>query len=110
MRTQTCSDPDKQADEERNKREGWSLYKSGSTPSERARGLFIVIESHFHRNPKAPSLATSASHWLWAQQGHHDKAVMDLLVARYPLPRCPRIQRGYSDWNSYGDPNYKFVG
>ena len=89
------------------KREGWSIYHSGSTPSERASGLFIIIESHFIRNPKAPNLATYASHWLLAHQGRYDREVMDLLVARYPLPNRPHIQPGYSDWNSYGNPNYK---
>lgn len=92
---------------EQQKAKGWSLYESGGTPAERARGLFMVIEAHFLRNSEAPSLATYASHWLWASQGDFDREVMNVLIARHPLPSRPRIQRGYSDWDSYGDPNYK---
>jgi hypothetical protein len=95
--------------EEQYKREGWNRYEKGSTPPERARGLFEIIESHFYMNSKAPSLATYASHWLWANQGRYDRRVVDLLVARYPLPSRPRIQRGYSDWDSYGKPNYEII-
>jgi hypothetical protein len=95
--------------EEQYKREGWNLYENGGTPSERARGLFTIIESHFYRNSKAPSLATYASHWLLANQGRYDSEIVDLLVARYPLPSRPRIQRGYSDWDSHGKPEYKII-
>ncbi|MEO6754560.1 MAG: hypothetical protein ABIP85_22520 [Chthoniobacteraceae bacterium] len=97
------------AEREQQKTNGWSLYESGSTPAERARGLLMIIEAHFYRNPEAPSLNTYASHWLWSSQGRFDREVMDLLIARYPLPSHPRIQRGYSDWNSYGDPSYKIT-
>jgi len=91
------------------KRAGWNLYEHGKTAADRARGLSRIIEAHFHRNPKAPSLSTYASHWLWANQVRYDPEVMDLLVAKYPLPSHPRIQPGYSDWDSYGDPNYKIT-
>jgi hypothetical protein len=91
------------------KREGMNRYENGGTPSERARGLFTVIESNFYENSKAPSVATYASHWLWANQGRYDSKVVDLLIARYPLPSRPRIQRGYSDWDSYGKPEYKII-
>ncbi len=94
---------------EEQKIRGWNLYESSNTPGERARGLLMVIEAHFHRNPQAPSFATYASHWLWANHERYDRTVVDLLIARYPLPSHPRIQRGYSDWDSYGDPNYKIV-
>ena len=99
---------------EKHKNEGWQLYSSGSSASERARGLFMVIEAHWLREPKAPDLATYASHWLWAMQqdrdglglGHWDQEVKDLLTARYPPPSQPRIAPGYSSWDSYGDPRY----
>jgi hypothetical protein len=35
---------------------------------------------------------------------------MELLIAKYPLPNAPRIQPGFSDWDSYGKPNYKTTG
>jgi hypothetical protein len=89
------------------KAKGWNLYANGNMPSERARGLFMVIEAHFYRNPEAPNLATYASHWLWANQERYDREAIDLLITRYPLPSHPQIQHGYSDWNSYGNPNYK---
>jgi hypothetical protein len=92
---------------EKEKAKGWALYNNNGTPEERAKGLMMVIQAHFFRNPKAPSLAVYASHWLWASQGDHDSEVMNLLISRYPLPSVPRIQRGYSDWDSYGDPLYK---
>jgi hypothetical protein len=92
---------------EQYKKEGWELYHHGDSVAERARGLFMIIEAHFYRNPKAPSLETYASHWLWANQGDFAPELMDLLIARYPPPRRPRIQPGYSDWDSYGNPNYK---
>lgn len=34
---------------------------------------------------------------------------MDLLLAKYPLLDHPRIQRGYSDWDSFGNPGYRLV-
>ena len=101
------------------KSEGWRLYSSGSSASERARGLFMVIEAHWYRQPRAPDLDTYASHWLWAQQqdrdgsrwrlglGYWDQEVKDLLTARYPLPSHPRIAPGCGDWDSYGKPGYE---
>lgn len=91
-------------DREFNKRLGRELYQSGSTPEVRARGLMMVIESHYCRNPEAPSLAEYASHWLLASAGEFDREVMDLLIAKYPPPAHPRIQSGYSDWDSFGNP------
>jgi hypothetical protein len=94
-------------EQEAQKAEGWRLYQSGSTSADRARGLFMVIEAHFYRNPEAPGIPTYASHWLWANQRRYDREVVDLLIAKYPLPNAPRIQPGFSDWDSYGNPNYK---
>jgi hypothetical protein len=91
---------------EEHKRAGRELYEKGASPAERAKGLFMIIEAHFARNEDAPSLEVYASHWLWAQKGRHDKKVLDLLITRYPLPKRPRIQSGYSDWDSYGKSNY----
>ncbi len=91
---------------EQHKTKGRSLYESKCLPAERARGLLMIIRAHFERNPKAKSLATYASHWLWANQSRYDREVIDFLVARYPLPIHPRIQLGYSDWDSYGKLNY----
>jgi hypothetical protein len=97
----------KYEEQEAQKAEGWHLYESGITPPDRARGLFMVIEAHFYRNPEAPDISAYASHWLWANQGRYDREAMELLIAKYPLPNAPRIQPGYSDWDSYGNPNYK---
>ncbi|MHC1766131.1 MAG: hypothetical protein AB9869_17825 [Verrucomicrobiia bacterium] len=94
-------------EQERQKSEGWKIYETGNSTAERARGLFMVIEAHFCRNPKAPDLATYAGHWLWANEDRFDRTVVDLLFARYRKPNRPRIQRGYSDWGSYGDPGYR---
>lgn len=88
------------------KRMGHELYQSGSTPEVRARGLMMVIESHFYRNPEAPSLSEYASHWLMANDGEYDREVMDPLTAKYPPPAHLRIQPGYSDWDSFGNPSY----
>jgi hypothetical protein len=99
----------KREEQEAQKTEGWSLYESGSAAGDRARGLFMVIEAHFYRNPEAPGISTYASHWLWANQGRFDREVVELLMAKYPLPDAPRIQHGYSDWDSYGNPNYKIT-
>jgi len=62
----------------------------------------MVIEAHYHRNPKAPSLEIYASHWLWARTGKIDEKVMNLLISQYPLPTKPKIEHGYTDWNGYG--------
>jgi len=67
----------------------------------------MIIEAHHDRNPDAPTFNLYASHWLWAAQGQYEKEVLDLLIAQFPLPSHPRIQHGYSDWNSYGKPEYK---
>lgn len=56
--------------------------------------------------PEAPSLAEYASHWLLASAGEFDREVMELLIAKYPPPAHPRIQPGYSDWDSFGNPSY----
>lgn len=92
---------------EQHKKNGWNLYHSGTSVSERARGLHMVIEAHFSRNPEAPNFETYAAHWLWALQGRCDPEVLALLIDRYPLPTSPRIQREYSDWDSYGKPGYR---
>ena len=91
---------------EEQKAKGWNLYHESKQPSERADGLFMVMEAHYLRNPKAPSLVVYASHWLWASQDQYDKEVLNILIARYPLPRIPQIQPGYSDWGSYGGSCY----
>jgi len=95
------------AEREYQKDMGRELYKSGATPEVRARGLMMVIEANYYRNPEAPSLAEYASHWLWASSGEFDREVMDLLVTKYPPPEHPRIKHGYSDWDSYGNPSYR---
>jgi len=92
---------------ERQKETGWELYSLGETAEIKARGLMMVVQAHFFRNPKAPNLAEYASHWLWASEGKYDGNVWDLLIAKYPLPDRPRIKRGYSDWDSFGDPTYR---
>lgn len=95
------------AERETQKEFGRKLYKDGATPEVRARGLIMVIEAYYSRNPKAPNLEEYAAHWLWASDGEFDQAVMDLLIARFPLPEYPRIQRGYSDWDSFGNSSYR---
>jgi hypothetical protein len=95
------------AERELQKSMGLELYLSGSTPEERAKGLMMVIEAHYFRNPAAPSLAEYASHWLWASEGQYDRDVMGQLIANYPSPEHPRIQRGYSDWDSFGNLAYR---
>lgn len=95
------------AERERHKEFGRQLYKGGATPEVRARGLMMVIEANFFRNPKAPNLEEYAAHWLWASVGEFDQEVMDLLIARFPLPEHPRIERGLSDWDSFGNPSYR---
>ncbi len=92
---------------EAHKRAGRQLYAQGGSVADKARGLFMVIEAHYARNERAPGLAEYASHWLCAQQGLHDRAVIDFLMAQYPPPKQPRIQPGLSDWDSYGEPEYK---
>lgn len=85
---------------EQHKRNGWKLYHRSDSVAEKARGLFMIIEAHFHRSTKAPSLAAYASHWLWANQGGYEHEVIDFLIARYPLPEHPRIRPGSSYWDS----------
>lgn len=92
---------------EEKKDQGNELYNSGRTLTERCRGLLMVIEAHYYRNEEAPSFATYASHWLWASQGQYDESVLNALIVHFPLPSRPRIQRGFSDWDSFGMPNYK---
>lgn len=95
------------AEREHQKDMGRELYRSGSTPEVRARGLMKVIEAHYYRNPEAPSLAEYTSHWLWASAGEFDREIMDLLIAKYPPPEHPRIKLGYSDWDSFGNSSYR---
>lgn len=95
------------AERESQKSIGMELYEGGNTPDVKARGLMMVIEAYFHRNPQAPSLSEYASHWLWASAGEYDHETMELLTTRYPRPEYPRIQLGYSDWDSFGDPSYR---
>jgi hypothetical protein len=99
--------PMDQAEREQFKKDAWRLYHNGKTISEKARGLMMIIEAHHDRNSDAPDLDLYASHWLWAARGDYDKDVLEMLIAQFPLPSRPRIQRGYSDWNSYGRPEYK---
>lgn len=46
---------------EQRKSEGWSLYEHASTAGERARGVLMIIETHFCRNRTAPGFGIYAS-------------------------------------------------
>ncbi|RYZ78342.1 MAG: hypothetical protein EOP06_29230 [Proteobacteria bacterium] len=94
------------AELEEQKKAGWDLYNNESRVELRARGVKSIIEAHFSRNPEAPSFETYAGHWLWASEGQFDQEVLDVMIARYPLPANPRIKKGYSDWDSFGNPSY----
>lgn len=90
------------------KESAWGLIKGAETPEARAEGYLMLIEAHFHRNPKAPNFPVYASHWLAASEGEIDVETFSLLKARFSAPHGRRmIADGYSDWGSYGNPGYK---
>ena len=67
----------------------------------------MLMEAHYHRNPKASDFQIYAAHWLAANEREIEQSTFNLLVARFPTPRERMIADGYSDWGSYGDPSYK---
>lgn len=94
------------AEREAQKAKGRELYGSGKTVVERASGVFMQIEAYFFRNENAPSLSEYACHWLGANPVD-DPEVMKFLADCCPAPVNPRIQKGYTDWDSFGNPSYR---
>jgi hypothetical protein len=93
-------------DREQHKQIGWDKFQHGKTSQEKAEGLFMVIEAHWHRNP-GPRFEEYARHWLWANADNYPKEVVEILLQKYPPPKKPMIKKGYSDWGSFGNPAYK---
>ena len=91
---------------EEHKEAARKLLSAASTAEQRASAVFMLIEAYFHRNGAAPSLEVYASHWLWATPHSIPADALHLLLQRFPFPRHPKIQPGYSDWGSYGQPGY----
>ena len=91
------------------KAEGWSIaYDSSLTVEERARGVEMVIYSHWHRaDPKPPMTPEQyAGCWLEANgeelvsERLKDPAILALLRSRYPLTGNRRLKPGYTYvWN-----------
>jgi hypothetical protein len=92
---------------EKLKRQGHEVYRHGHSKSERAQGLFMIIEGYFYGNLESPSFSEYAAHWLCASAGKYDEEAMASLVRRFPKPKRLRIQPGFSDWDSFGKPNYR---
>ncbi len=89
------------------KQSAYQLSREGDTPEIRAEGFIMLMEAHFHRNPDAPDFTTYARHWLAASVGEMDDSVFVLLQERFPPPDTRMIADGYSDWGSFGNPNYR---
>jgi len=92
---------------ENQKRVAYGLLRSPATEDKRT-GLIMLIEAHFQRQPKTlvSNFKVYAAHWLHANSKEFAPEVVAELVAEYGAPKYPRIKSGYSDWGSYGDPNY----
>lgn len=93
----------KSASIEARKDRAWKLYRNGESLNLRTEGLREVMRCHYERLAVAPkTFEEYAPHWLWAQWGAYDETVMLALSKIYPLPMCPRIQWGYTMWDSVG--------
>ena len=84
------------------------LLSTASTTKQRAQAVLNLIEVYHYGNFQAPSFEVYASHWLWASQNDTDIPVdaLTFLSRQYPFPNSPKIQMGYTDWGSYGNPSY----
>ncbi len=93
-------------DREEHKDLARKLLSEATSAEGRARAVFMLIQAYFHRNTDAPSFEAYASHWLLAAQGAIPGDALRLLLRRFPFPKRPSIQSGYTDWGSYGRPGY----
>jgi len=93
---------------EHQKRLSYGLLRSSSHDDQKL-GLLMLIEAHFHRQDKnqIPDFKTYVSHWLFANADDFSAKIVKELFMEFGKPKYPRIKKGYSDWGSYGNPNYK---
>jgi hypothetical protein len=93
---------------ERLKSEGWKQYSASDTVAAKAKGVLMVILSHFYRSKEAatiggmkhPGFATYASHWLTANYNLvPDTRVRNLLARRFLLRAKARMENGMTYWH-----------
>ena len=84
-------------------------YAQAQTDEQKARAWEMTIESHFWRSAEAygkqhPGFVVYVAHWLEAQKERvgelFEKEVFEILRAKYPCPKSPRIPPGMSYWHS----------
>lgn len=83
-----------------------SLIRLAKSDSQRRKGYLMLIEGYYLRNPDAPDFETYASNWLEASRHDLGFKVSAMLRTGFPTCTLPRIQVGYSDWNSFGKATY----
>ena len=88
-------------DREQQKEMARRMLSEATTTAQRAYALRLLIEAYYYRNTDSPSFETYAAHFLWANSKEFPEDAVRILQSSFGQPRRPRIQPGYSDWNSY---------
>lgn len=88
------------------KEAGRSLIRLATSDSQRRKGYLMLIEGYFQRNPDAPNFESYAASWLEASRHELGFKISAMLRAGFPPCTVPKIQPGYSDWNSFGKSAY----
>jgi hypothetical protein len=92
---------------ERDKEEARWLIKNGPTLGDKTLGVLSLIQA-YHRIVRNPEdFPKYASHWLWANKDDYPPEILAPLIAKYGLPKSPRIEKGFTSWNSRGNRLYK---
>lgn len=93
-------------DREEQKEMARRILSEAMTTAQRAYAVRLLIEAYYYRNTDSPSFETYAAHFLYANAQDFPADAVRVLESNFGRPRRPKIQPGYSDWNSYGQPGY----
>ena len=88
------------------KEAGRSLIRLATCDSLRRKGYLMLIEGYYRRNSEAPDFETYASNWLESSRDELGFKISAMLRAGFPPCTIPKIQPGYSDWDSFGKTTY----
>lgn len=95
------------AEREAQKDAARKLLSAATNTGQQAEAIELLAEAYYYRNTDAPSRATYIAHFLAASGRNFPAEAVRLLQRRFRAPRRLKIQPGYSDWNSFGRPEYR---
>jgi hypothetical protein len=73
-----------------------------NSAQKRAQALKLLIECYYERYADLTDFRTYAAHFLLANGQDFPADAVKTLQSNFGYPRYPKIQPGYSEWDSYG--------